>query len=395
MNKNIRIAYVLGSPFPTPKAYGVTTRETLKILQDRLFTVKIFCPKGKYTDGDFVRVTNTIDSFSETLIVKVLTHVGKLGTTKFNHFCWRAGQFLSIIKNISTIKKFKPTLVWVRDPMVAYILIKLIKYVPIILEVHESSGSIFYSKLRNYNSRLIYCPINNINLNFVKAFDSEAKTLLAPMGIRGDMLASKQDCLQYMELLEKRAFKNIEIAYVGNFAPGRYSKGVEELIDLAEFLQLNSLEYFVTLIGATESEIEQFNIMNLSRKIGSKYLKIKPFVKHSEALALMKNFDVLVLPPYKEEQYIGMPLKLLEYIAAARITVVADIPLYRSLFFEKYQPFYYFTGSSKSLFESIESAVNSKDLDTLILDGLDFVNEFTWDKRTDKIISFVIANKII
>ena len=393
MKNMVRIAYVLGSPFPTRKAYGVTTRETLKALQESLYKVKIFCPQGTYVDDDFESVMNTINSFDEIPLVKILTHIGKLGKTRFNHFSWRFGLFLVITRNIFTIKKFMPDLIWVRDPMIAYLLIKFIKHVPIIIEVHDRSGSFFYHKLLKHNSRVRYCPINAVNLNFIKNLDSEVKTFLAPMGIRRDRIATEKDCLEFITSLGKKNFRDINIAYIGNFAPSRYSKGVEDLIDLAVFLQHNSLRYYVTLIGATESEIVQFKSRNLQRKINSKYLKVEPYVSHSEALALMKNFDVLVLPAYRGEEYIGMPLKLLEYIASARITVVANIPLYKNLFFENFQPFYYSSGNPESLFESIELAVNSKNLDRNIINGLDFVRRFTWDKRTEKIISFVKDNK--
>jgi glycosyltransferase involved in cell wall biosynthesis len=394
MNEKIRIAFVLGSPFPTFKAYGVTTRETLNVLKDSSYTVKLFCPQSNYFDNDFAKIKDLVCNFHENLVSKIFIFIGQQGTLKLNQLCWRVGLYLNLLGNLYKIKRFNPGIVWTRDPMVAYVIVKSIRHIPVILEVHDGSGSIFYKYLRKYNSRLRYCPINEINSNFINTFDSEVKSLLAPMGIQRDIVATRQDCLEFIGLLEKKNFQNIEIAYVGNFAPGRYSKGVEDLIDLAEFLQHNSLRYFVTLIGATKSEIADFNSMNLTRKIDSKYLKVKPYVSHSEALVLMKNFDVLVLPAYKGEKYIGMPLKLIEYIAAARITVVADIQLYRNLFFENFQPFFYSSEGPRSLFESIELAVNYKNLETKIIDGIDFVHKFTWDKRTEKIISFAKNHKV-
>ena len=394
MNIKIRIAFVLGSPFPTFKAYGVTTRETLNILKDSSYTVKLFCPQSKYFDNDFAKIKGLVCNFHETLVSKIFTFIGKQGTLKLNQLCWRVGLYLNLLRNLYIIKRFNPGIVWTRDPMVAYVIVKSIKHIPVILEVHDASGSIFYKNLKKYNSRLRYCPINEMNSNFIKTFDPKMKFLLAPMGIRRDIVATKQDCLEFIALLKRKNFQNIEIAYVGNFAPGLYSKGVEDLIDLAEFLQHNSLGYFVTLIGATKSEIIEFNSMNLTRKIDSKYLKVKPHVSHSEALALMKNFDVLVLPAYKGEKYIGMPLKLIEYIASARITVVADNQLYKNLFFENFQPFFYSSGGPRSLFESIELAVNYKNLEKKIVDGIDFVHKFSWDKRTEKMISFARNHKI-
>ena len=51
--KSLRLAYVLGTQFPTPRAYGVTTRETLEVLLDYSIEFRIFCLKSSYSDKDF------------------------------------------------------------------------------------------------------------------------------------------------------------------------------------------------------------------------------------------------------------------------------------------------------------------------------------------------------
>jgi len=387
MNKKIRVAYVLGSPFPTFKAYGVTTRETINVLKNNLYTVRIFCPESKYIDNDFAKIISIVYNFHETLISKFFTFIGKHGTMKFNQLCWRIGLCLNLSGNLYKIRNYKPDLVWTRDPMVAFVIVKFIRRIPVILEVHDTSGSFFYKKLKKYNSRLRYCPINEMNSNFVKKFNPEIETTQAPMGIRKELLQNKNDSMEFLASLRKKNYKNIKVAYIGNFAPGNYSKGIQDLIDLAEYSQFNSLDYSVTLIGATKSEIIKFDLMNFSRKIDTKYLEIKPYVNHSEALVLMKNFDVLVLPTYRGSNYIGMPLKLLEYISAGRITVVANTPLYRNLFSKKFQPFFYTPESTESLIETIESAIKTKNLIGRITEGITFAENFTWDKRTTKIIS--------
>ena len=76
----------------------------------------------------------------------------------------------------------------------------------------------------------------------------------------------------------------------------------------------------------------------------------------------MRDFDVLVLPAYNSKEYIGMPIKLLEYLASARIVLIADIPLYRSVFNTDFSPFYYLPADPNSLNKNIFSALRSENL---------------------------------
>ena len=55
-NKSPKIIYVLGTRFPTDKAYGVTTRETLEALGNLNYQTKLLCNKSNYFDKDFMSV---------------------------------------------------------------------------------------------------------------------------------------------------------------------------------------------------------------------------------------------------------------------------------------------------------------------------------------------------
>jgi glycosyltransferase involved in cell wall biosynthesis len=81
-----------------------------------------------------------------------------------------------------------------------------------------------------------------------------------------------------------------------------------------------------------------------------------------------------------------MPIKLLEYLAAGRITLIADTPLYRSLFKSNFLPFFYNPGNAQYLHQRINVILNSENLAQKINDGVSFASQFTWEKRVSRML---------
>jgi glycosyltransferase involved in cell wall biosynthesis len=206
------------------------------------------------------------------------------------------------------------------------------------------------------------------------------------MGIRNISESIQVEINKYLSSLMNKKERPIQIGYIGRFAPGGYTKGIEDLINYAKFSQAMNLNNEITLIGAIESEIEDYNSLRISLGINSKYLKIKPHVSHSIAVRMMRSFDVLILPKYSSESYMGMPLKLLEYLSSGRITIIADIDLYTKFFTSSFKPFLYTPEDMLSLDYSLNSALKDKKLRAKLNAGVNFASNFTWQKRTSKIL---------
>jgi glycosyltransferase involved in cell wall biosynthesis len=83
-----------------------------------------------------------------------------------------------------------------------------------------------------------------------------------------------------------------------------------------------------------------------------------------------------------------MPIKLLEYIAAGKIVIVADCSLFRSFFNKNYSPFYYKSENVASLSSEINKAKFDDNLLSKLLNGINFVSDFTWQNRTKNMIKF-------
>ena len=384
---DMKIAYVIGAPFPTMKAYGVTSRETIKVLLNNKVRTRVFCLNGQYFDSDYKNILKEITEFTKNITSRMLIDLGSMGSSKLNFFCWRAGIAKIINKNLGLIKEYKPELIWVRDPMIAYIYLKNFKSIKIILEVHDKSGIFYHKKLIKYNARINYFPINQTNNDFLLSFNPNANSNIAPMGIREEHLASKKDCIKFADSLKRRSKRRIRVGYIGKIAPGGYSKGTEDLIELAKYAQLNELKLSVTLVGASQIDLPKLKVIRKELSIRKSYLDFKAHVKHTRELTLMKSFDILILPAYSSEKYVGMPLKLLEYLSTGKITIMADTPLYGKNFRKNFRPFIYKPGDIASLEKSIYSALSNTNLSEHLIRGAIFASKYTWTNRTLKMLS--------
>ena len=176
--------------------------------------------------------------------------------------CWRLAVILNLLKSFKILNRFNPHIIWVRDPLIAYIYLKRYSNIKIVLEIHSKNGTFFYKKIARFNDRIKYCPINDSNRRYITAVIPNAKTCIAPMAIRASNITTTVRCKKYVESLKLRDNNNIKIGYVGKISPGGYSKGVKDLIYLAEYFCKNSVRASVTIVSADEQ-----NLKKLKREI--------------------------------------------------------------------------------------------------------------------------------
>lgn len=383
MIKRSKIAIVLGAAYPSSKAYAVTTRETCRVLNQLGLQVKVYGNKSKYMDEDFKKYKDLNEKYDEPLIAKLLINFAKSGNGKFYFACWRLGVLLTIVKSSRKILMFNPDIIWTRDPMLALYCSYFLQKSNIFLEIHDKSGEFFLRQLLKKKNKIKYLPINKINLQFLQNINKNVSYCMAPMGIRIDVLANENSVNDFVRDLKIRNFQNLKIGYVGNFSPGGYSKGIEDLINLASQYQTEDIIEEVSLVGASAQELFRDDYL----KDKNQKLRIVGHVNHSTALKLMKDFDVLILPEPLSKDYMGMPIKLLEYLSVGRIVIVANCHLFQSLFDNDYKPFFYETHDINSLFKVIQNMVAFEDLESHILSGVRFAAKFSWEQRTERILS--------
>jgi glycosyltransferase involved in cell wall biosynthesis len=306
---------------------------------------------------------------------------------------WLLGSLHRLSSNLNLIRKYKPDIIWVRDPWAALLVLFKLKNTKVILEIHTKSSTLFFRLLHFYNERLYCFPINPKNEKFLIRILPKAKYLIAPMGIDAKNLAKKSEVRNFVRLLRSRQHSKIKIGYVGKFSPQHYSKGVEDLILVAHKFHNDKQNFEVTLVGYLPDEKKELIELISNLGINSRYLKLRKHMPHSKAIETMKKFDILVMPLPKNKLYQGMPLKLLEYLSVGKVTIIAKADLTTDIFQNYFVPFYYEKNNPQSLYNCIFSSLNSKDLCDNIMNGVSFASRFTWQSRTKNIMNFTL-NKI-
>jgi glycosyltransferase involved in cell wall biosynthesis len=210
------------------------------------------------------------------------------------------------------------------------------------------------------------------------------------MSINSKILATKNQIDEFILELNKKKNLGLKIGYIGNIAPQGYSKGVEDLIKLSQICQTKANHYEIVLIGCTLTEKKLFDQFKKDSALSEEYLKCETHLSHTEALRAMKTFDVLVLPVPQDRSYVGMPLKLLEYLAAGRITIIAESKVTTSIFQDGFKPYYYIPGNPLNLFNAIDFAISDLNLKRNISLGVNFASQFTWRSRTEKMLSITL-----
>ena len=390
--ETLRIAFVLGSQFPTSRAYGITTRETLEVLLNHSIEFKVFCLKSSYSDTDFDRVKKHIFHMKIVYLSKILRFFSNYGNSKLNYLIWRLALLIDLYFNLPKIKEYAPNVVWTRDPFIAYLVLKNLPEVRVILEVHESVGKIFFKKLIKFQY-IKFFPINKENnLFLLQLFGANKNHEIMPMGVRNDRVPSLKTIEQYAKSFRNSNKTVSTISYVGAFEPSGYSKGIDDLMNLAIYLQNQLLPYKVQLVGASKTEFLKYSSIKSDLKLSDRYLEVLPHVSHSEALLIMKKSDILILPAYKSKRYMGMPIKLLEYLISGKITFIGDCELYRSFLPPYLYPLMYPSSDPAMMFNYIQSFLDNRNLCEFLELSVKFSSEFTWENRTMAILNSITSS---
>lgn len=172
------------------------------------------------------------------------------------------------------------------------------------------------------------------------------------------------------------------IVYTGHL----YSwKGVNMLAESARELPT---DYLVVFVGGTSEDVQRFrksygNISNIS---------IVGWRLYAQIPLWQKAADVLVLPNTAKEdisKFYTSPMKLFEYMASRVPIVASQIPSIEEIVAER-EVFFAEADNPVSFARTIEKAVvNKKEAETRAERAYAKALEFTWDKRAQRIISFM------
>ena len=274
---------------------------------------------------------------------------------------------------------FKNGVFYTRDPYSALVLSYFKKNV--FLELHtltrigyaatsRATGIIALTK--HLKNKLVDCGINR------------EKILVAPDGVdlqKFNLSLGKEEACNLLNL----PIEGKIVTYTGHLFSW---KGIDILIETAKILpDINFL-----IVGGTESDQKKYR-----EKIHVKSIKNVSIIGHyppSIIPQFLKAADILVLPNSGKEKiscYYTSPLKMFEYMAAARPIVATDLPSLREILNEE-NAILVKPDDPKALAEGIKVALEDKELAKRISEkAFEDVQQYSWEKRAERIARFIEA----
>jgi glycosyltransferase involved in cell wall biosynthesis len=268
------------------------------------------------------------------------------------------------------------------------------KNTKLVFEIHSIIEKRWIRRLekRFSHTKVVLGPISEIILTQLKETGTTIPIVKAPMGIDLENLESRIKVRSFVERLEgliQINFRGLKIGYVGKFWPNGYSKGIEDLFALASLNSREDYGYLVSVMGGLKDEVISARTKLKEYNLLVSDIEISGHVDHSIALTKMRSLDVIILPRPASENYVGFPLKAIESISTGRVVVAARCKVYEDIFQSEFSPFWYKAGDVESLNKAIRSALADNQLETRILNGLTFARQFTWDRRTSKLLELL------
>ena len=176
------------------------------------------------------------------------------------------------------------------------------------------------------------------------------------------------------------------VCYSGNIYEGR---GIELLVESA--LKLKDVLFLI--VGGLESDVARLRALADGKK--ARNVKLTGFVPHASVPLYLASADVLVMPYTPGVTIKGgarakdftSPIKLFEYMAAAKPIVASSIPSVTEVLEDGVNALLVEPGNPESLISAIQKALDDTVLAQAISQGaLRDVRMYTWEERAGKLL---------
>lgn len=368
---------------PTEKAHGLQITKMIESFFLLGFDVELLVPKRDN------RVKDTIGKYYSLRFEPKVLFIGdcfafvKKINEKFyfilQRFSFIFGAFIRVIKSDADF-------IYSREITLCFLLSVFIKNKIIVFEDHEpkKSSRFTYAFFLKKIPKKIIVPYHLEKL-YKELGVKEDSFIVAPNGVDiGEFKNIVEDKSIWQKDFGISSEKKI-VLYVGHFYKW---KGVYTLIDSAKFL---SPDICVVLIGGVPIDIEK--VRNYLREKQIENVFLFSFVPHRQVLKYIKSADILALPnTAKEERSLKYttPIKLFEYMASGVPILASDIPSFSHFLKNNENAVFCRPDDPNDIARKIDYLLKDKILmDKISSAALGNVEEFSWVKRTEKILDFI------
>ena len=280
--------------------------------------------------------------------------------------------------------KEKDTIIYTRDVWVGWLFGR--RGYRTVYEAHswpESKIGFYKFFLRKIGKVVVIT--NNLKKKFLKEGFNKNKILVAPDGAdlkKFDIRISRKEARRKLDLPPDKRI----ILYTGHLYKW---KGAQVLADSAKYLPEGAVIYFV---GGLDSDRKNFINKNKELIRQGKVVSIKN-QPHKLIPFWLKAADVLVLPNLETEnisRYYTSPLKLFEYMASQRPIVASALPSIKEIL-GKESSVLVEPGNPFALAQGINKILDNEELGRKLAGkAYNIVQEYSWNKRAQRILNFIM-----
>ena len=382
----MRVCLFLDSAYPTEKAYGVTTSNTLQELVNAKHTPTIVCKKP---NNSIIHKQNSdfeVIYFPASRIAKGLEAISGNSFRWYSKVAWKLLTKLNHHSSKSMVFGLKPDIIWTREEPAPKRVTKDFSGISVI-EIHQKLNSKKLRKLKQVSSeKLIICPISLQLKRDLERFIPEENIVFSPMGIvpenKSDQELRSEIANHYLA-----DTPSVLIGYFGKLSPTGHSKGFEDLFELGAALRSRNVEFKLRFVGLGKGEEKLLEVAIRDYNFYPNQIEIFFHQEHSKVIRLMRECDFLILPRSRDANYLGFPLKALEYVSSGRAVLAARTNVNVDVFVEDFQPFWYEQGDFHQLAEIVISLRKDADFFEYLLSGIQFARRYSWKQRTSNILN--------
>lgn len=383
----MKILYINGSRIPTEKAHGVQIMEMCGAFAMSNVELELWIPRRlNYIRQDPFDYYGVERNFKIRKIpcIDFVVFDKLLGPLVFwlteLNFLFFVFIYLAVAPRFGRREAREDKIIYTRDKFVLFFL-SLFKQ-DIFFEAHTVPARIFFNGIKRAK-RVIAITYQLKNI-FIERGVEPNKILVAADGVNleeFDVLGSKEECRRKFGLpMDKKL-----VLYTGHLYPW---KGADALLEVAR--KFSTSNTIFVLVGGTPGDIESYKLKVKSYQLKNVY--IIGHRPHREVPYWLKAADVLVLPnsgKYDISKYWTSPLKLFEYMAAARPIVARDLPSIREILNEN-NAILVEEDEAQALATGISIALQDQERAARLAEQarLDAA-QYTWKKRAESIINFI------
>lgn len=396
----MRIAYIVHGRFPTEKAHGFQIAQVCDAMMTLGHEVTVLKPEiaNAITDSPKVyynlRNKLNVEEFeSKAWYLKITP-----GFLRFAASMIPYGR--KVVEYITEHPKhFDPyDLIYLRSPLL--LKAALSTDIPVIIELHSVPRFLrYFKKLLNRCDRIV-CLTSLMRKELVGSGADGNRVCVEADAV--DL--QKYDELPPYEELRSRAHQAFNIplyktviGYVGSLVTREIlEKGVRELVQAAAILKKQDRPIFLWVIGGPDRLVNEYRDIARSLGLTEHDFQFAGFKSAHFVPDIIAACDVCVYPvPKTDHPYFlrdTSPLKLFEYLAAARPIVCADLPTVRDVVDEKSVRFFR-PGDPSGLAEAIDDVMrHPEEASRRAEEGRRIVKEHSWEKRMSRILRGISVN---